>query len=375
MPLVSDQIALLDRSEPASPAATPAALRVRYFAKGTAADPGSRYRVHQFVPRLRPLGVEVEVAPLFGDRYVHLAADPRPLRRAARRAAAAAVGCGRRLLQLARAGDVDLAVVERQLFPYLPYWAEAPLLPRRAPLALEFDDAIHLTPLHAAKVPRLLSACRLAIVGNPELARYAERHAPRVALVPTVVDLDRYRPRADHRDRGRFVVGWIGLPYNFRTLKLAAPALARLAREVPLELRVISSAAPALPGIDVRVVPWGPEGEAAALADLDVGIMPLPDDAWHRGKCGLKLLQYMAAGVPAVASPVGVNREIVADGENGLLAAGDEEWHRALRALARSAPLRARLGAAGRRTVEARYALALWAPRVAALYREAAGRV
>ncbi len=357
----------------AVPAAAGQPLRVRYYSKGTAADPGSRYRIHQYLRGLRALGVEVDVAPLFGDGYVDIASERRAWRRAARRLGAAAVGYSRRVPDVLFRGGYDLVVVERQLFPYLPAWVEWPLFTGRAPVVLEFDDAIYLTPFHGAKLARLAAAARIVIVGNAELARFVASRAREVAIVPTVVDVERYRPRAGHRDGDRLVVGWIGLPWNLPALERLARPLARLAREVPLELRVISTAAPRIPGVAIRLVPWSAADEPAMLADLDIGVMPLPDDAWSRGKCGLKLLQYMAAGVPAVASPVGVNREIIADGDNGRLAAGDDEWFGALRDLARSPSLRARLGASGRRSVEERYSLTGWVPRVAAIYRAAAG--
>lgn len=348
-------------------------LRVRYYSKGTADDPASRYRIHQYLPGLRALGVEVEVSYLFDDGYTAIAGDRRAWRRAAGRLGAAAVAYSRRAVALVVDGKHDLVVVGGQLFPYLPAFTELPLFRGRTPVVLEFDDAIYLTPFHGRKLARLVEATRLVLAGNAELASFAGARGAEVAVVPTVIDVDRYRPRADHRDRGRFVVGWIGLPYNFPSLARLAGPLARLAREVPLELRVISSAAPELPGVPLRFVPWDEATEVVALADLDAGVMPLPDDPWSRGKCGLKLLQYMAAGVPAVASPVGVNREIVEDGRNGRLASGDDEWFEALRDLAHSPSLRGRLGAAGRRTVEVRYSLATWVPRVAALYRAAAG--
>lgn len=362
-------VAITDR--PPAAVATPR-LSVRYFSKGTAADPGSRYRIHQFVPGLRALAVEVDVSPLFGDGYLDVAADPARWRRALRRAGTASVAYARRAARLARRGAADLVVVERQLFPYLPACLEAPLFRGRTPVVLELDDAIYLTRGHGEKLRRLVAEARLVIVGNAELARFAGPIARAVAIVPTVVDTERMPVRLGPGARERLVIGWIGLPYNLSALERLAGPLARLAREVPIEVCVISSAAPRLPGVPVRLVRWTAEREGSLLADLDIGVMPLPDDAWSRGKCGLKLLQYMAAGVPAVASPVGVNRDIVVDGENGRLASTDDEWLDALRHLARSPIERARLGRAGRRTVETRYSLAVWLPRLAALYREAA---
>jgi glycosyltransferase involved in cell wall biosynthesis len=350
-------------------------IRVRYYSKGTRADPSSRYRIHQYVPGLAALGVEVEVSPLFGDGYTAIAGEACALRRAARRLAAAGGAYARRAASLRAADRYDLIVVERQLFPYLPAAAELPLFRGRRPVAIEFDDAIYLTPLHGAKLASLCRSARVVLAGNAELARFAREAGARqdaVAVVPTVVDLRRYPPRERYADGARFVVGWVGLPYNLGSLERLAGPLARLAREVPLEVRVISSRAPRLPGVPVTMVPWREADEAARLADLDVGVMPLPDDRWSRGKCGLKLLQYMAAGTPAVASPVGVNGEIVVHGRNGYLADGEDSWLAALRALAASASLRARVGAAGRRTVEERFSLDAWTPRLAGIYARAA---
>ena len=149
------------------------------------------------------------------------------------------------------------------------------------------------------------------------------------------------------------------------------------AQGVPLELRVISSAAPEGPewrGLPVVHRPWSEAGEVAEMQACDAGLMPLPDDDWARGKCALKLLQFMAAGRPVVASPVGVNRELLRHGENGLLAADEAGWEDALRRLASDPGLRERLGAAGRASVESGYSLSGWAGRLAETYRLTASR-
>ncbi|HNN42719.1 MAG TPA: glycosyltransferase family 4 protein, partial [Nitrospira sp.] len=126
---------------------------------------------------------------------------------------------------------------------------------------------------------------------------------------------------------------------------------------------------PALPGVDIEFRPWTWQREVDDLQDATIGVMPLEDTEWARGKCALKLLQYLAVGLPAVASPVGVNSDIIVDGDNGFLATTEDEWYERLHALCRQPELRTRMGQAGRRTVESHYSLALWGPRLADVYR------
>jgi hypothetical protein len=271
-------------------------------------------------------------------------------------------------------GNPDLIVVEGQLFPYCPSWVERLLVWMGHKLVIEFDDAIYLTRFHRRKIPQLLTLSSSAIVGNRTLAEYACRFASAVSVVPTVVDTDRFVPRrTPHgapagRGKGQIIIAWIGLAYNFSYLDVLIPALQMVQRELRVRFRVISSRPPELPGVEAEFVPWNLATEVAQLQDCHIGVMPLPDSEWARGKCGLKLLQYMALGMPAVASPIGVNCEIIRSGENGLLATTSSEWSSHLVRLCLDAGLRRRLGAAARRTVEARYALKVWGPRLAQEY-------
>ena len=200
---------------------------------------------------------------------------------------------------------------------------------------------------------------------------YAERAGARdIVVVPSVVDPQRYPPRVE-RDDARMRIGWIGTPHTQRYLEDLAPQLARLQRGGDVDVQLVgASAAPT--GVDAELVPWSEAGEGAAMARLDVGIMPLPDSPWERGKCGFKLVQYMAAGVPVVASPVGANCDIVEEGRNGFLAHAPSDWHRAFDLL-RDRALRRRLGARARDTVLERYSLDVAAPRIVFMLRRAAG--
>lgn len=253
------------------------------------------------------------------------------------------------------------------------------------PVVFELDDAIHLRRprrpdlepqrswLRTAKFAATCRLARVVVVGNEVLAGTARRWARRVEVVPTPVELDRYPERAPADRRPRTLV-WIGLPENLDQLETLRPVVGRLAREVPdLALRVVCSRFPDWPEVRVEGVPWTAEGEPEALASAGVGLMPLVDNEWTRGKCAFKLLQYMASGLPCVASPVGANAGVVEEGGSGLLASTPEQWEGALRRLLGDPQLCLRMGRAGRERVRRDFDLRVVIPRLADLLEEAAG--
>ncbi|MEW6683054.1 MAG: glycosyltransferase family 4 protein [Nitrospirota bacterium] len=316
------------------------------------ATPSSRLRGLSHVPALRDAGFDVDVIDV-----------PRsPLARSARFAA------------LPR---YDAVVIQKKLLQRWDLW----LVARKARrLVYDFDDAVTVGPFGAAEDPRraarlaeTLARCDAVIAGNDELARYAAGY-PHVRVIPTGVDPAAYRVKAPGTADGGgagVVIGWIGTRGNLKYLRMLAPAFETLAqRGVQVLLRVVSDGSPEPTAIPVEYVPWRLDREADDLVGFDIGVMPLDDTAWSRGKCGFKLLQYMAAGLPAVASPVGVNRSIIRHGENGLLADTPEEWAGALLGLIENPALRARLGHAARRTVEAQYSLARCSEAFVAVLRE-----
>ncbi len=358
-----------------------APLRVLALTRTSDRGPSTRYRIEQYRGELAARGIELATRPLFGERwFAILQARPAPLRAALKagyslaRLVARVAQCA----EAARAGH-DLVLVEQQMFPYLPWALERALWPRRSRVLLEFDDALWLTPGHASKLAAECSRADLVLVGNDFLAAWAGRHARRVAVVPTTIDMARYPAAAPPAAAGRPLrVGWIGLPWNFPHLELLAGPLRRLAGAgVDLELRVISRGLPrgeAWRGVPLAERPWSEATEVAEMQACDLGVMPLPDDDWARGKCGLKLLQFMAAGRPVVASPVGVNTRLVVPEKTGFLAADEAGWEAALLRLHEEPALRLRLGEAARAFVAAGYSLSGWADRLAETYRLAAAR-
>jgi glycosyltransferase involved in cell wall biosynthesis len=195
------------------------------------------------------------------------------------------------------------------------------------------------------------------VVGNFWLADYARQYNPRVTVIPTSINTEQYKPAHKNESNGKLVVGWTGSSTSQTHLEMFASLLRELKSRRDVELRVISNREPVLPDIEYSWRSWSAETEVADLAHFDVGIMPMPDDEWAKGKCALKALQYMAMGIPTICSAVGANRDVIQHGENGLLARSDEDWLTNLESLLDDAALRQRLGAMGRRTVEDRYSM------------------
>ncbi len=243
----------------------------------------------------------------------------------------------------------------------------------------DVDDAIYVRKPRRLGEPaddsiwrrrKFAATCRLVDVvaaGNDVLAQVAREAARAVEILPTSIDTSCYRASTAAPDAPPVIV-WIGSPENLVYLEMIRPALARLsARHRTLKVRVICSAFPEWPEIQVERVPWSAATEAGSLASAHMGVMPLSDDEWARGKCAFKLLQYMAASLPCVASPIGANAEAVIDGYNGFHARTLDEWERNLERLIESAELRAILGANGRAHVENRYSMRAYQERYLSL--------
>lgn len=344
--------------------------------------PGQRYRIEQWTPWLRRRGVEVVFQSFKSEELYALLFEPgkipcklRLCLEALRRRAAALNGVA----------DFDAVYLYNEAAIVGPPVFEHLIKRSNVPLIFDFDDAIFLPSAGSAnglfrllKFPRKTrTICRLAshvIVGNTYLADYVRQFNERVTVVPSTIDLEKYRIERRADENGSPVVGWSGSLSTLPYLRSLAGALSKLAREERFRLRVIGAEGPRIAGVEVESLPWRASTEAADLSTIDIGIMPLPDNEWTRGKCGMKALQYMSLGIPAVCSPVGVNTSIIRDGENGFVASTEEEWVERLKRLLRSPSLRTRLGTAGRLTVEANYSTSVHAPRVYEILKSVARR-
>ena len=345
-------------------------LSVLYLGKGDRSYPSTRYRCAQFIEPLRKEGVELELRPLLGPRWLDATLAPPSGARRLRRAGLGAHAVSRRLLSLGDLKDFDLVILEQELAPLLPFTLERLLLRRARRLAVELDDAHHLSPGKTQKIPAWFAAADGVICGNEALAEAVRAVGGAPYVVPTVVDHLRYTPAAERAAGGELRLAWLGLPSNFSQLELIAGPLARLAARHPLRLHVISRGLPTLPGVAMKRVEWSEATEARELARCDLGLMPLPSSDWARGKCGLKLLQYMAAGLPAVASAVGVNRAI-AQGGGVLLASDDSAWEQALGSLV-APQMRRQVAELGRENLRSNWSVERWTPELAEVYRRLA---
>lgn len=328
-------------------------------------------RMNQFVPKLVEAGAAVRIAPFFDDAYLHALFG-----RGARPGRSAVAGHARRLRTLIGPG-ADLVWLEKELFPFLPGVAERALQWRGLAYVVDYDDAVfHRYDRHPSRLVRrvfgdklrpLIAGAAAVTAGNEYLADYARtRGARRVEIVPTVVDPAAYPVTAPPAGPS-LRIGWIGTPANARYLATVADALRLLGDAVPATLVTIG--APALPDLPVpqEAHPWSEDTEGALLASCDVGVMPLRDSSYERGKCGYKLIQCMAAARPVIASPVGANRGIVTP-DVGILAETAPQWADAIQRLADDPGLRARMGAAGRARVEAHYSKAVAGRAIVALF-------
>ena len=342
------------------PEAAPSILLLtRYPRQGAS----SRTRFLAYVADLQAAGFDVVVQPFFGDGYL-------PALYAGRRPPPAELlrSYVRRLVVLLGRRSFQRLWLEKDALPFLPLAMERALLAGR-PLAIDFDDAWYLRyagrPLLDGKLEGLVRLAATVIVGNDELAAWAgQAGAGQIVRLPTAVDADRYAGPGGSGGAPP-VVGWIGTPSSARDhLRPLVPLLAELAGAGLIRLTVVG----AVLDLPARFLTWSEDAEAEVVKGFDIGIMPLPDDPWSRGKCAYKLIQYMAAGLPVVASPVGMNCQVVEPGINGFLATRPEEWRTALTALAADPDLRRRMGEAGRQRVRERYCEAVVGPRVVALF-------
>lgn len=341
----------------------------------------SRLRIYQYIPHLREVGLDITSVPLLTDEYIKAlyAGDQVNL-------IALLKSYLSRISKLLRRHRFDVLWIEKEAFPWLPSWFEGMLLAGRIPYLIDYDDAIfHRYDMHPSlvvriclrnKIDKVMRRASLVTCGNEYLAERARRAgAKRVEILPTVVDLNRYPlPRQSEEVVGDHVpvIGWIGSPATSHYLELIRLPLKEVCKGGKARIRLIGARDPKWTDMPYEVVSWSESREVMLLHGLDIGIMPLPDMPWERGKCGYKLIQYMACGNPVVASPVGINRQIVVDGINGFLAKSPEQWVQALVRLRDDAMLRRRMGLAGREHVEQRFSLQVTAPRVADLLRTAA---
>lgn len=335
----------------------------------------------QYRPYLEAAGLEVDLKSFFDDDYLSSLYTGRKPSSAIWRSYA------RRLHDLFQAkGQVDLIWLEKEALPWVPTVLEGRLMPSGIPVVSDFDDAVfHRYDMHRLKPVRaflgrkfahVMNSSSCVFAGNAYLADYARQAASdTIEIIPTVVDVEHYRVKVDREVDAEPVIGWIGTPSTWREcVEPFLPVFRAVMQTYGARINAIGARMAASDKAGIHFLPWSEEGEIERIMAMDIGVMPLPDTPWMHGKCGYKLIQYMACGLPVVASPVGVNSEIVEHGVNGFLAETPEDWSQALEVLIRNPELRQKMGLAGRKKVEESYSLQVYGPRVASRLSEIAIR-
>ena len=360
-------------------------LRVAALAPYPEQGPSTRFRLAQFVAPLADRGIDVEIVPFVSSAdYTGLYASGGTLSKAA--LLVRGLSARRSVFS---GPPPDLWLVHRELAPLSAGWLARALEASAAPWVFDFDDAIYLDPVGGSALlapfrrpeettARLCRGAAGVLAGNATLAAFAEsaRDEPKgVHHIPTVIDTDRFRPpEAAEADSADPVLGWIGTHTTARYLTHILPALEDLFSRIPFRLRVVSNRPPEWNGttrLPVDFERWSPEREVAVTQELDVGLYPLEDTPWTRGKCGFKAIQYLACGVPVVCSSVGVLPQVVPDGIAGVQVPTGGDWAAALEPLLTTPEARRRLGGLGRQHVVETYSVAAVVDRMASIMRDA----
>lgn len=344
-------------------------------------SPGQRFRIEQWARYLERDGFRFTFEPFENERLHSVLYQPGQYSRKASLMLAAYV---RRLRMLTQVRRFDAVFISRETTLLGPAVIERLIRWLGAPMVFDFDDAIWVPYVSPAN--RYLSylkcfgktstICRLShtvMAGNEHLSEYARQYNEDVRLVPTTIDTEIYQVRdytAPIGDRP-VTIGWTGSYSTVQHLDTLRPVLQTLASRYSFRLKVIGTSDYSIDGVTTECREWNADTEVEDLSDIDIGIMPLPDDTWSRGKCGLKLLQYMAVGVPAIGSPVGVNGDIIRHEVDGFLPGSEAEWIDVLSRLIEQPQLRRDVGLRGRRRVEDHYSAKSWAPRVGEILQSA----
>lgn len=345
-------------------------MKILYFTKYSRNAGSSRLRSYQYFPWLEKAGMKVEVSPLFSEAYLQQLYAGKSTKKEALK------GYFKRLLKLFSLGNYDNIVIEKELFPYMPAFAECLLQKLKVKFITDYDDAIFhnydqsthpvIRKVLGNKIAHAMRYSAQVVVGNSYLAEYAQRAgAKTIEIIPTVIDLERYPQKKDNANPSAFVWGWIGTKSTFE--KHLAPqknGIIQFLQENPdSEFHIIGIPENQNWHERVKWIPWREDTEIASIQKLDVGIMPLQDSLWEKGKCAYKLIQYAACGIPGIASDVGMNREVCVNGETGFLVETDKEWLEKIVFLKNNPKSRNEMGSAARSLVEEKFCIQVTAQR------------
>ena len=348
-------------------------MKILFFSKYSRMGASSRYRTFQFLKYYEKKGLEVSVQYLLGDWYLK---NIYSLKNDKMFFLKIINSYLKRLFFYKNLSKYDLFVIEKELFPWLPIMLEKFFISPKQKTIGDYDDAVfhryEKNIFLRQKIFQIMEICSAVIVGNEYLANFAKKYNKRVFIIPTVVELEKYTIKKHYNSKLKpVIIGWIGTPNTAKYLKSIIPVLKEVLKNDNYILKCVGvSKNFKLPGIRVENIIWSEKDEANIIKNFDIGIMPLTNDNLSRGKCGLKLLQYMACGIPVVASPVGVNKQIVLDGKNGFLAKDNNEWVNKIKILAMNPNIRNNFGEYGRELVSNKFSIETVLPKLLNIFEQ-----
>lgn len=343
-------------------------IRVLLLSRYCRSGASSRLRTMQYLPYLHEHGLQVDVHPFYPETYLKFF-----YHKGYRKWSDVLSSYLKRADLMKKLYAYDLIWLEKEIFPWLPALTEKFIHRVGIPYVVDFDDAIfHKYDLHrnrfvrrllGHKIDTVMKCAKLVIAGNSYLSERAQidAGAKNVLLLPTVIDLQRYHVRKI-KEKTHFTIGWIGSPVTAVYLQPILPLLRELQTQLGIKVLLVGASKDQFLHESFEFRPWSENTEVKNIQAFDVGIMPLPDTPWAKGKCGYKLIQYMACGVPVVASNIGANKDIINHGQQGFLATTLKDWHDAIKALFGSADLRKVMSLKSREHVEKKYHLGITAP-------------
>jgi glycosyltransferase involved in cell wall biosynthesis len=327
-------------------------VKVLFLPKHEYLGASSRYRTLQYLPYLKD-HIDFDISPLFSDEYLKYKYTHKKENKSVTL---------KRILNriktiLLSASKYDLLVIEKELLPYFPPFLEYYLKVRNIPYIVDYDDAVWhnydhhrkrlVRTLLRNKIKTVIKNASIVIAGSEYIIEYAKRaRAKQIIKIPTVIDISKYKCNEIHDEKESFVIGWIGSPSSSQYLFEIDNILKQFTDKYDAVVNLIGFDSSLSNKLNFRhiVIPWKEESEVREICKFDVGIMPLPDTPFERGKCGFKLIQYMGCKKPVIASPIGENNYIIDHEKNGFLASGDKDWYTYLEKLYHSKDLCNKMG-------------------------------
>ena len=323
-------------------------LKVLALPKYAELGSSSRLRMYQYLPHLRAQGVYIDVSAMLSNHYVqHIYKQKFPI-------LIVALSYLKRSLTLLTARKYDIEWLEKEAAPWMPFWLERLLLLHHPKVIVDYDDATfhqydqHPSPIarlfYQHKIDKIMASVWHVVAGNAYIkARALQAKAKNILTLPTVIDLEKYATKATQA-HDVITIGWIGSPATAKFLHFLKDVMPLVSQTRRDRFVAISANEDQVKSLGIQALPWSEEHQVSEIQSFDIGITPLPDAPFERGKCGYTLLQYMACGKPVIASAVGANTDIVVPGKNGFLANTNAEWTSALYQLIDDEQLRADLG-------------------------------